>query len=172
MTLTPAHTFVNGTAPDANELQAVLDQLFNRANRTKIVGESSSSVVTRTLAAGLGSTNGTIASKTFDVDETSSFAVGMSGVLTYSNKNGAIVAVMELLVDGTTQLSQTFSDDAVAAERTGFMPISAFKVIGLTAGSHTIAIKYTLTVSRVTGTLPVNVMQAVGGSWGGLVMPA
>jgi hypothetical protein len=175
MTLAPDFTFSNGTVPDADEVQAVLNQLFNRANRTKVVGVSSTSTATRSTA---GTTTSTLSgtSQTFTVDEDSVLLVGMSGLVVADNKTGEWQATFNLLVDGTPQVVQPVGEDhdldvgGITKVATTF-PVTRIAAIGLTAGSHTLAVQAVVDISRALGVLGGDV-EAGWVSWGGLVIPA
>jgi hypothetical protein len=173
MSLSLPHNISNGSAPDADEVMANFNALLGQANGLALVGGSSSTPVNR--ANSVGTSNGTVGSQTVAVDDASAFLVGMAGTVYKSNSSGSLQVTMSLLVDGEAQLQQVWSEEAALGsgdEMIQTFGLGRVGLISLTAGSHTVAVKWELAVTDATGTLATYALRGLSVSWAGLVVPS
>jgi hypothetical protein len=174
MPLSLPHTIVNGTEPDADEVMANFTALLNQANRTFTAGAQG------TATNSAQTTNGTSTGSSTGTSQVVAVAVPSLLLITYNSivlhswsatKTSSIIGKIEPTVGGASVGSGaqferfvTSAGDA-GSER---VPISGSQVIGLTAGSHTIELKWTQTISTGGGWCSVQMRDS---GWSGLVIP-
>lgn len=174
MSISLPHTITGGTKPVAAEVQANDTVLLNQLNRMKVFGKNSSATQKRTT---VGTSTVTLSgtSETVTVDVPSVMSVNMSGTVYSENRQGKWLATFSLLLNGTPQFSCSLSQDfnlGTGNEIKAHLPFGKSAPVGLSAGSHTVAVQVILTVDRAHSVLGANPLEAGWVSWTADVRPA
>lgn len=177
MALSLPHNITNGPAPDADEVMANFNALLNHAQGTFYVGRTSGSNGTARTTVGTNTNVLPGSSMTFSVAVPSVLFMSYSGHIEFGMTSpGRVSGSLGPIIDGSgVFVVSHFRDEmhhfAQNDEIGRGVPLSGTMLHGLAAGSHTVALQYTQTVSIGSlGTL-VHGVQGKGGYWGGLVIP-
>ena len=174
MALALPHNITNGTVPDADEVMANLNALLNQANRTFTAGATGAAV-----NAGQ-TTNGTSTGTSGSTSLVVAVAVPSLLVISYystalhswsQTKTTSTIGKIEPTLDGSTTGAGIMNEHyVVSAGDSGSarIPMSGTEIIGLTIGSHTVALKYTQTVTTGGGFCAIQMRDS---GWTGLVIP-
>jgi hypothetical protein len=175
MTISLPHNITNGTTPDADEVMGNFNTLLNQANGVFAKGRATS--IGPTARTALGSTTAPVVftSVTFSVAVPSLLLVSYRSLAVHSWTLGKTTAVA-----GKVQVTDGGSPVGVGASMEHYVvgageggsarvPVAGSELIGLTAGSHTIALEYTQTISDGGGWCSI---QMLGGEWSALVIPS
>lgn len=166
---------MNGTTPDADEVMANDSKLLGAINGVQAVGGLSTQEVKRTT---VGTTQTVLSStsQSVTVSDTSVMVVSFGGTVSSVNEmDSSWIAQLQLLVDDSPHhtvpvgVESSFGTSYFRETRS----VAGSRITILTAGTHTVALRWIITISNASGVgMPVFGIVGNGGSWSGMVVPA
>lgn len=175
MAISLPHNITNGTTPDADEVMGNFNELLNQANRTFAIGQASTTLPTARTAVGVTVAAVSGSSESVTVATSSLLLISYRSIAAHSwtaTKTSSLLGKIQVTVDGVAVgTGAQLEHNLVSAGESGSarVPVAGSELLGLTAGTHDIALEYSQTITDGGGWCSI---QMRGGEWSALVIPA